>query len=348
MESNWVDFRTVKAAVSMQQVLDHYRIRLRKVNATYLRGKCPLPMHTSQGSGDSFGVDLSKQAWACQSDSCVKARGGRKGGNVLEFVALKEGLTVRDAALKLAEWFKVESPGPEIGSTKTGATKPHPKPESAKPEEGNVEPIVEPNKPLTFALKGVDPTHAYLKSRGISEETASHFGVGYFGGAGSMRGRIVFPIRNPAGELVAYAGRVINDSGDSGSNDPRWKFPTGFRKSIELFGIQEAAESPVIALVESFWGVLALHQAGIPAVALMGRSMSVDQQALLEPLGSASIILMLDGDEPGRTATAEIAIRLAREYFVRIITLPGGRQPDHLKPDELWQLIGPCMIEPRA
>src|SRR5580658_4653741 len=102
METEWVDFRTVKAAVTMQQVLDHYGIRLRKVNATYLRGRCPLPTHSSQGSDNSFGVDLQKQVWACQSDSCAKARAGRRGGNVLEFVAVRESVPVREAALKLA------------------------------------------------------------------------------------------------------------------------------------------------------------------------------------------------------------------------------------------------------
>ena len=337
MDSNWVDFRAVKAAVTMQQVLDHYGMRLRKVNATYLRGKCPLPMHSSQGSGDSFGVDLGKQAWACQSDSCVKARQGRKGGNILEFVALKEGVTVRDAALKLAEWFSIDSPKPENGSAKREGAPP-PKVEIVKPREGSEDQSGEANKPLNFALKGIDHGHPYLKVRGITEETACKFGVGYFGGNGSMKGRIVFPIRDLTGELAAYAGRSIDDS-----IDPRWKFPSGFRKSLELFGILEAAEKPMIAIVESFWGVLALHQAGISAIALMGRSMSQDQLALLEPLGTASIIVILDGDEPGKAAAPEIALRIARQHYVRMIELPDGKQPDDLKPNELWQLIGPSM-----
>ena len=337
MDSNWVDFRAVKAAVSMQQVLGHYGIRLRKVNATYLRGKCPLPTHSSQGSGDSFGVDLGKQAWACQSDSCVKARQGRRGGNVLEFVALKEGVTVRDAALKLAEWFGIDSLKPENGLTKREAAPP-PKSEAAEPGQGSSNQAVEPNNPLTFALKGIDPSHPYLNARGITEETARKFGVGHFGGNGSMKGRIVFPIRDLTGGVVAYAGRSIDNS-----IDPRWKFPSGFRKSLELFGILEAAEKPMIAIVESFWGVLALHQAGISAIALMGRSMSQDQLALLEPLGTASIIVILDGDEPGKAAAPEIALRIARQHYVRMIELPDGKQPDDLKPNELWQLIGPSM-----
>jgi hypothetical protein len=155
MESEWVDFKVVKASVTMQQVLEHYGLRLRKVNATHMRGKCPLPTHSSQASGDSFGVDLEKQAWACQSDSCAKARGGQRGGNILDFVAVKEGLSVRDAALKLASWFGIvsERPAGRNGTGKDAVPKAAPAKVAENPEEGSSD-VVEPNKPLTFSLKG--------------------------------------------------------------------------------------------------------------------------------------------------------------------------------------------------
>lgn len=62
----------------------------------------------------------------------------------------------------------------------------------------------EPNKPLSFRLKGIDHRHPYLAQRGIDPETAEYFGVGYFAGKGGMSGRIVIPIEIEAGELVAY------------------------------------------------------------------------------------------------------------------------------------------------
>jgi DNA primase len=335
MENEWVDFKVVKASVTMQQVLDHYGIRLRKVNATHLRGKCPLPMHSSQGSADSFGVDLQKRAWACQSDSCAKARSGRRGGNVLDFVAAKEGLSVRDSALKLASLFGIVSERPEGTSTKRTDPVPRANPvEVVQPEEGSGD-VAEPNKPLKFSLQGIDATHAYLVQRGINEETARLFGVGYFQGNGSMKGRIVFPVRNGGGDIVAYAGRAVDDA-----VEPRWKFPSGFRKSLELFGIQEGKRGLVVAVVESFWGVLALHQAGISAVALMGRSMSKEQEELLASVEStARLVVLVDGDEPGRAAAPEITLRLARHRFVRIAELPIGKQPDHFQPDELRALL---------
>ena len=55
---NWVDFKAVKEAVSMEMVLSRYGIKLRRVNATYLRGACPLPTHNAEGSQNSLGLKL--------------------------------------------------------------------------------------------------------------------------------------------------------------------------------------------------------------------------------------------------------------------------------------------------
>src|SRR2546422_10601275 len=98
MATNWVSYEQVKAAVSLEMVLARYGVAVRRVNKTYLRGMCPLPTHGSDRGKESFGAQTEKNAWACQSQSCVSARAGRKGGNVLDFVAVMEGCTVRDAA----------------------------------------------------------------------------------------------------------------------------------------------------------------------------------------------------------------------------------------------------------
>ena len=99
-----ISFDEIKKAVSLEMVINHYRVDLRRVSATSLRGKCPLPMHGSDTSRSSFTATLSKGiggVWACQSHSCVTARAGKKGGNALDLVAVMEGCSIRDAA---ANW----------------------------------------------------------------------------------------------------------------------------------------------------------------------------------------------------------------------------------------------------
>src|ERR1051326_3996699 len=110
MPTEWIDFAELKASISIEMVLGHYNIKLRRVNRNGLRGPCPLPTHSAKGE-QSFAVNLTKNVWACQSASCVKARQGRRGGNVLDLTSIIEGCSIRDAALKLAEWFNVSSNG---------------------------------------------------------------------------------------------------------------------------------------------------------------------------------------------------------------------------------------------
>src|SRR5580704_5586538 len=110
---DWVSFEEIKKTVPLAKAIEHYGIPLRWVNANSLRGKCPLPMHGSEKSKESFTATLNKGiggAWACQSQSCAKAR-GRVGGNVLDFVAAMERCSVRDAAIKLQTWFLVPAAG---------------------------------------------------------------------------------------------------------------------------------------------------------------------------------------------------------------------------------------------
>ena len=230
MADNFVDFKLVKERVSIESVLEHYNIRLRRVNKNTFRGTCPLPTHSSEKSKESFCVQAQKNIWSCQSDSCVHARDGKKGGNVLDFVALMESCSIRDAALKLNDWFLPSSPAAAQRSPAEGSGQT----EKLVTETKEDDVAVEVNKPLTFTLKDIDPTHPYLRQRGIKEEIARHFGVGFFPGRGSMLGRVVIPIHNQKGELIAYAGRSIDGT------EPKYKFPAGFVKSAALFNLHRA------------------------------------------------------------------------------------------------------------
>ncbi len=153
MSHGWVDYRAVKANVSMEMALATYGIHLHRLDRVYLRGRCPLPTHQSRTSVQSFIVNIEKNAWACHSESCVAQRGGRIGGNVLDFIAWMESCSIRDAALRVREWFAlsaVESPFAPV-STRAIAT-------------GQSSPVaVETNKPLPFELSRLDQAHPYLQ-----------------------------------------------------------------------------------------------------------------------------------------------------------------------------------------
>lgn len=348
MSKDWVDFKTVKEAVTMEMILAHYGIKLRKVNRTSLRGDCSLPTHSADATENSLSVHTGKNAWACQSASCKAAREGKTGGNVLDFVAVMEGCSIRDAGLKIQEWFHVEAsnqrPKDYIPSRdrpkKKLATKKDDrggdKTQAKSPDDsGSDEDVETVNQPLEFQLKSVDTTHPYIRQRGIKPETAQHFGIGYFNGRGSMAGRLVIPIHNEDGDLIAYAGRSVDDS------EPKYKLPAGFKKSLVLFNLHRALQTKtkVVVVVEGFFDCLKVSQAGFPyTVALMGSALSEHQEKLLVE-NFDRVVVMLDGDEGGRSATSEIALRLVRKVFVRVIEMPEGKQPDQLSSEELQKFL---------
>jgi len=308
MTDNWVDFKAVKAAVSMQMVLDRYQINWLRKKDDELRGRCPI----HQGEGENaFHVNLAKNAFHCFS---CKAR-----GNVLDFVAAMEKCSVRDAGLRLQEWFSIS----------TSATTENPK---DPPGNGGAEAQPADNKPLTFQLKGIDHEHEYLKARGITAETANTFGVGFFSGRGSMSGRIVIPIHNERGEMVAYAGRAVDAS------EPRYKLPAGFHKGQVLYNLHRVTAAEVI-IVEGFFDCMKVWQSLHPfVVALMGSSLSEHQEQLLLRRFT-KVTLLLDGDTAGREAAQGIAERLVHKVHVRIVDLPDGQQPDQLSDDQLDGLL---------
>jgi 5S rRNA maturation endonuclease (ribonuclease M5) len=316
------DFRSIKQRILIDRVLARYGLILRPGGPHTLRGPCPLPTHTSRQSQESFSVNLSLQVWSCHSASCIAARHGRLGGHVIDLVAIMERCSLRQAGIRLQDWFG--------GSVPTS----HP----ASPRPIAVESsAAQPNRPLGFALQGIDTRHPYLTQRGISLTTAQWFGVGMYHGAGFLAGRCVIPIRDEQGRLVAYAGRAVD------GQEPKYRFPAGFRKSQVLFNLDRAIETGGnnAIVVEGFFDALKVHQAEHPAVvALMGSSFSQRQSELLLSR-FVSVTLMLDGDQPGRRAAEVMAELLRPKVRVHQVELPNRVQPDQLSAAEINVLVGP-------
>ena len=313
---SWVDFRAVREAVSLEMVLRRYQIAGLRRRRGQLVGCCPI--HRGQRD-DSFRASLSKNAFHCFA--C------QAGGNVLDFVAAMEKCSVREAALRLQQWFSGSAPVAPWALPWQSPLAVRER-QLVRKKEGL-------NPPLPFALRGVDPTHPYLTQRGIERATAVAFGVGFYSGPGLLSGRIAIPVWNQRGEIVAYAGRALD------GRPPKYKLPAGFRKGLELFNLHRAAAtgSAAAVLVEGYFDCMRVHQAGFPSViALMGSSLTAAQEkALLQNF--ERVILMLDGDAAGRSATRAIAARLSGRCSVVVTCVPDGAQPDHMSSPEIRALL---------
>lgn len=315
-QSLWVDFGAVKAAVSLEAVLEHYGVeKLRWRRRDQLEGCCPL--HRGQRK-DAFHASLSKNVFHCFA--CGAS------GNVLDFVAAMEQCSIREAALKLQAWFLAAAGTADVRQTER----------ADKLVRGElVRKKLGVNPSLRFAVTRVDHTHPYLAERGIEPATAAKFGVGFYAGTGLMKGRVVIPIHNPRGELVAYAGRAVN------GERPKYRLPAGFHKGLELYNVHRVAATATerVIVVEGYFDCLRVHQAGYRCVVgLMGCVLSEAQEKLLLERFQAAL-LMLDGDQAGREASRAIAARLSKNCSVGLVRVPDGAQPDQLPPEVIRRLL---------
>jgi DNA primase len=336
-KSSFVDFKAVKAAITMEQVLEHYGILDKfKRGSDSLSGPCPI----HKGSNPTqFRVSISKNIWNCFSEC-------KHGGNVLDFIARMDDVSIHAAALKAIEWFKLD---PEAMSANGGEENPGEAPKSdttPTPAPKKAAPVAEkgaPNAPLKFRLDKLERSHPYLAERGLTLETIIDFGVGYCA-KGMMAERIAIPIQNPEGKVVAYAGRF---PGEPDEATPKYKLPQGFRKSLELYNIDRAIKEPAdkpLVIVEGFFDCMKLHQSGYrKVVALMGSTMSAGQEELVRRHTNAGshVIVMLDEDEAGKAGREDIAVRLAKFCFVKthVFDQPGA-QPDQLSAEGVVEILG--------
>lgn len=333
-KEDFVDFSQVKKSVSIVQILEHYGLtsKLRQSGDKF-SGSCPIH------NGDNpthFRVSISKNCWNCFG-KC------QRGGNILDFVSLKEEVSIRQAALLIQEWFGIASRRANRPDDKpqSSATKPKPQPKAGidcSDSDNRTE-----NAPLTFSLEHLDKAHPYLAERGLNEATIEAFGLG-FCKKGLLTGRIAIPIHNTSGALVAYAGRWV---GNPPEETPKYKLPAGFKKSLELFNlhrtIQESPDEPLV-LVEGLFDCIKLWQHGLKrVVALMGNALSPAQEELIRKhtTSRSQVLLMLDEDDAGRSAREEIVKRLAKFAFVKIHVFDEeGKQPENLSADEVAAVIG--------
>lgn len=308
MKSQEVNFAAIKEGVRMEAVLRHYQVEdVAGGRGGRYRGRCPI--HEGEGR-DAFHVDLRRKIFHCFSCGA--------GGDVLDLVAVLDRCSLREAALQLTAWF------PDVARQVEPITR-------QRVTKGKIA----VNPPLTFRLRGVDGSHAYLTTRNIDGRTAATFGVGFYGGPGLMNRRMVIPIHDEGGRLVAYAGRSVDE------RQPRYRFPAGFGKSQVLYNFHRAAAtgSDTVWVVEGFFDCLRVYQAGVESVvALMGTEL-YEQAAYLLMERFARVMLLLDGDEAGRRGSDRVTARLRDRCEVRVIGLPEGAQPDQLSDWQLRELI---------
>lgn len=299
MESRFVSFAEVKRAVTLEAVLSRYGLLAGlKPRGDNLSGACPF---CAEAQGSRFKASLAKNAWYCF--------GCKAGGNILDFVAKREGVSLREAAVRLEEWF-------DLGLVTFGREKPRREGKAAEPCTSESVTVPARNEPLAFTLKTIDPGHASVQALGLSDGVVSEFGLGYCA-RGLLKGRIAVPIRNFAGDLVAYIGFASDAQAGS-----RYRYPPKFQPALEVFNLhalrQASSAAETTFLAPEILGVLRLAETKFPfLVGLFDGSLSESQEAaLLSTLPKDSKLVLA-----GSGFEASVFERLSRTFSLRNIAL---------------------------
>jgi DNA primase catalytic core len=322
------DFEQIKKSTDIVAVVESYGIALKKVGVDHV-GLCPFHEDTKP----SLRVTAGKGMFRCPA--CGAA------GNVIQFVARKENLTEREAALKLCASIPGVQRGRELvrGLGRIGGARA----ETAGKEKPS-SPAVEVD-PATrakllarvadFYAKALHKDRAgldYLKTRRLDDPgMLETFQVGYCNGTlrnalpkageiiGQLKaigilndrgtecfyGRVIVPILDAAGNVVSLYGRRLDDE------QPRHLYLKGSHRGV--FNGIAAKTSQSLIVTEAAFDAMSLWAAGFRnVISLYGKDgWTADHESLIRENGVAEILLALDNDERGREAADALEIKLS-------------------------------------
>ncbi|HEY3307890.1 MAG TPA: DNA primase [Desulfuromonadaceae bacterium] len=334
--------REVAERLSITEVVSDY-VQLRRSGANYL-GLCPFHAEKTP----SFNVNPAREIFHCF--------GCGAGGNAFSFIMKIEGLSFPDSVKLLARKAGVEieerqlTPAEKqtqserlifqrINDLTVGYYRSvlEQKPEGAGArkylEDRTATGEIAESYRLGFAPDRNDGLVQHLKTNGISLEIALKLGIvrkSERGWYDLFRNRLIFPIGDSKGNVIAFAGRVLDNSLPKYINSPESAL---YHKSSVLFGLDMALPSirteNSIIIVEGYFDHLALFRAGIRnVVATCGTALTTTHTALIKR-HAAKVYTLFDSDAAGRKATIRsMELFIEQRLPAYVIILPAGEDPD--------------------
>jgi len=333
----------VKQQADIVRVVGEY-VRLKKTGQNFT-GLCPF----HQEKTPSFAVHPVRQIYHCF--------GCGAGGDVFKFVMELDKCAFPEAVRTVAEKCGIPIPRPRERS-----------PEERRENQQRAA-LIEMHREAAalFARQLQEGPEgkvalAYLEDRGLDRQSMARFGLGYALSSGDallrqlkskypeqlleasglfsrdqsgrlydrFRRRIMFPIANDSGKVIAFGGRAMGDDMPKYMNSPETPI---YSKSNVLYHLDRAKEAirqnDFAILVEGYMDAIAVARAGFAnVVASCGTSLAEPQIKLLGRF-TRRVVVNYDPDTAGQTATERsLTLLLEKEFDVRVLTLPGGADPD--------------------
>lgn len=188
---------------------------------------------------------------------------------------------------------------------------------------------------IGFAPPGWSDLVSHLEGKGFQAETCRKLGLTRPGKSGKgdydfFRNRLIFPVINTSGNVVAFGGRVFDDSLPKYINSPESEV---YRKARTLYGLYQARDAirrdGECILVEGYFDLLAVAEAGVENVAATcGTALTSEHAGLLRRY-TRKVLLLFDQDEAGRKAAFRgMDVLLKEGMSVAMVDLEAGEDPD--------------------
>src|SRR6266849_5498676 len=349
----------VKQQADIVRVVGEY-VRLKKSGQNFT-GLCPF--HSEKTP--SFAVHPVKQIYHCF--------GCGVGGDVFSFVREMEKCEFPEAVRVVAEKCGIPIPRPRERS-----------PEERRENQQRAALVEMHREAAAFFMKQLEGTlegkaaRAYLEDRGLDAEAIARFGLGFAPSGGEIlyrhlkqkypdklievsglvsrdqsgggrfydrfRRRMMFPIANEAGKIVAFGGRALGDDMPKYLNSPETPI---YSKSNILYHLDRAKEGmrrqDLAILVEGYMDAISVARAGISnVVASCGTSLAESEVKLLARF-TRRVVVNYDPDAAGQAATERSIVLLLEQGFdVRVLALPGKADPINSSASKEQRLTGSC------
>ena len=351
----------IKNSVNIVEVIGEV-VALTKAGRNFL-GLCPFHGEKTP----SFNVVEDKQFYHCF--------GCGKSGDVFKFIEEYRGVSFMEAVQIIAE-----RSGIQLAVDKNDLSQP----KIQHPHQALYDIHAEAAKfyhAVLMTTKMGEKARTYLYKRGLTDEIIKHFQIGLAPSEGNylyqsmvgkfdeatimnsglfnlaesnlvydaFQNRIMFPLANDNGQVVAFSGRIWEESPPTDGHQAKYKNSRStaiFNKSYELYHLDKAKatikKSHEVYLMEGFMDVIAAYRAGIEnAVASMGTALTHEHVQHLSKY-CKKVILSYDGDKAGQAATVK-ALDELKDLSVEIVSIPDQMDPDEFvqknSPEELQYLL---------
>lgn len=335
----------IKNSVNIVDIIGE-TVALTKAGRNFL-GLCPFHGEKTP----SFNVVEDKQFYHCF--------GCGKSGDVFKFIEDYRGVSFMDAVQIVADRAGIVLAADSVAADRPRQTHPHQALYDIHTEAAKFYHAV------LMTTKMGEEARSYLYDRGLTDEVLKHFQIGLAPQEGTylyqsvsgkfdettvmnsglfnltesnqvydaFQNRIMFPLTNDSGQVVAFSGRIWQEAPSEG-HQAKYKNSRStaiFNKSYELYHLDKAKavikKSHEVYLMEGFMDVIAAYRAGIEnAVASMGTALTPEHVQHLSKF-SKKVILTYDGDKAGQAATAK-ALDELKDLAVEIVRIPDNMDPD--------------------